>query len=72
LQKAVEKAKIGESDRQQAIKSLHQIARNAERDFIPNMNFEKVIEKERAESWKHGGRTIFGKEKPPGDQLKLF
>lgn len=72
LQKAVEKAKIGESDRQQAIKSLHQIARNAERDFIPNMNFEKVIEKERAESWKHGGRTIFGKEKPPDDQLKLF
>ena len=72
LQKAVEKAKIGESDRQQAIKSLHQIARNAEQDFIPNMNFEKVIEKERAESWRHGGRTIFGKEKPPGDQLKLF
>ena len=72
LQHAVEKAKIGQSDKQQAIKSLHQIARNSERDFIPNMNFEKVVEKERTESWKHGGRTIFGKEKPPGDQLKLF
>ncbi|WP_316843530.1 DUF763 domain-containing protein [Pedobacter psychrodurus] len=73
LQKGIEKAKIGNSDKQQAIKSLHQIARNAEKDFIPNMDFEKVIQKERAESWKYGGRTVFGKEKPPRDeQLKLF
>jgi len=73
LQKAVEKAKIGNTDKQHAIKSLHQIARNAEKDFIPNMDFDKVIEKERAESWKYGGRTIFGKAKPPKDeQLKLF
>jgi hypothetical protein len=73
LQKAIEKAKIGNTDKQQAIKSLHQIARNAEKDFIPNMDFEKVIQRERAESWKYGGRTVFGKEKPPKDeQLKLF
>jgi hypothetical protein len=73
LQKAVEKAKIGNSDKQQAIKSLHQIASNAEKNFIPNLDFEKVIQKELAESWKYGGRTIFGKEKPPRDeQLKLF
>ncbi|MGM9475941.1 DUF763 domain-containing protein [Pedobacter sp. GSP4] len=73
LQKSIEKAKIGNTDKQQAIKSLHQIARHAEADFIPNMDFEKVIEKERAESWRYGGRTVFGKEKPPvNEQLKLF
>jgi hypothetical protein len=73
LRNAVEKAKIGNSDKQQAIKSLHQIARNAEKDFVPNMDFEKLIQKERADSWKYGGRTVFGKEKPPGnEQLKLF
>lgn len=73
LQNAVEKAKIGNTDKQQAIKSLHQTARNAEADFIPNMDFDKVIAKERAESWKYGGRTIFGKEKlPKNDQLRLF
>lgn len=72
LQKAVESAKIGQSDKQQAIKSLHQIARNAEKDFTPNMDFDKVIARERADSWKYGGRTVFGKEKPPGDQLRLF
>ncbi|WP_316829287.1 DUF763 domain-containing protein [Pedobacter aquatilis] len=73
LQKAVEMAKIGNSDKLQAIKSLHEIAKNAEQDFTPNMDFDKVIAKERAESWKYGGRTVFGKEKPPkNDQLSLF
>ncbi|WP_412468877.1 DUF763 domain-containing protein [Pedobacter sp. KLB.chiD] len=73
LQKAVDRAKIGNSDKQHAIKSLHEIARNAEKDFVPNMDFEKVIQKERNESWKYGGRTVFGKEKAPSDQqLKLF
>ncbi len=73
LSKAVEKAKIGHADKQQAIKSLHQITKRAENNFIPNMDFDKVIEKERSESWKYGGRTIFGKAKPPkNQQLKLF
>jgi len=73
LQKAVEMAKIGNSDKQQAIKSLHQLAKNAEEHFTPNMDFNKVIEKERTESWKYGGRTVFGKEKrPDNEQLSLF
>ncbi|MCZ4222889.1 DUF763 domain-containing protein [Pedobacter rhodius] len=73
LQKAVEMAKIGNSDKLQAIKSLHEIARNAEHDFTPNMDFDKVIEKERTDSWKYGGRTVFGKEEAPRNkQLKLF
>ena len=37
-------------------------------------NFKKVIEKERKDSWKYGGRTVFGKAQKPkgGDQLELF
>jgi len=73
LQTAVQKAKLGQSDKQQAIKKLSQIAMQAEKDFHPNANFDKVIEKERNESWKYGGRTVFGKAKSPLDaQLKLF
>ena len=73
LRTAVEKAKLGESDKQQAIKSLSSIAIRAEKDFIPNANFETVIQKERQESWKYGGRTVFGKSEPPRDQqLKLW
>ena len=77
LQRAVEKAKIGQSDKLQAIKKLTELARKAEEDFSPNNNFDQLIEKERNESWRYGGRTVMGVEKPPakrakGVQLRLF
>jgi len=73
LQKAVYKAKIGQSEKNEAIKRLSKISQNAEKDFIPNANFDKVIEEERNNSWKYGGRTVMGKAKPPiQQQLKLF
>jgi hypothetical protein len=76
LQTAVHKAKLGHSDKAEAIKKLHEIACRAEKDFIPNDNFDALIQKERDESWKHGGRTVFGRAKPSrsqnGGQLSLF
>lgn len=78
LDKAIHLAKLGQTDKNEAIKSLHQAARRLEDDFKPNDNFEKLIEKERNESWKYGGRTVFGKAKKPKQkgsntsQLSLF
>lgn len=73
LTKAVNKAKIGESDKLQAIQKLGELSRQAEKDFIPNDNFEELLERERNNSWKYGGKTIFGDAKPPkGGQLGLF
>lgn len=73
LQTAVYKAKLGQSDKQEAIKCLSRIAQNAEKNFTPNANFDDVIQKERDESWRYGGRTVMGKAKPPVEkQLKLF
>jgi hypothetical protein len=80
LQSAVNKAKLGNSDKQMAIKALSEIAQRAERDFKEENNynnFNKLIDKERSESWKYGGKTIFGDAKPPRklhrtNQLKLF
>jgi hypothetical protein len=77
LQNAVEKAKIGATDKARAIKKLHQISTQMEKDFTPNNNFEALIEKEKNDSWKYGGKTIFGDAKPPKKiqkptQLKLF
>jgi hypothetical protein len=73
LQTAIQRAKMGNNDKNEAIKRLSQIAENAEKDFTPNANFDKVIEKERNDSWKYGGRTVFGKAQPPvQQQLKLF
>jgi hypothetical protein len=74
LKTSVEKAKIGDTDKQQAIKNLTLIAQQLEKGFKPDANaFEKVIAKERAESYRYGGRTVFGKAKPPkNSQLNLF
>ena len=78
LQTAIQRAKIGNSDKMDAIRKLSEISRNAEKDFTPNTNFDALIQKERNESYKYGGRTIFGEAKPPkrkgGDsnQLELF
>lgn len=76
LQNAVQKAKIGDADKQQAIKKLHKLAQKAEKDFIPQDSLEEFIEKERDDSWKYGGKTVFGDAKPrkkeKGMQLRLF
>jgi hypothetical protein len=73
LTKAVNKAKIGASEKLQAIQKLGELSRQAEKDFVPNNNFEELIERERNNSWKYGGKTIFGDAKPSkGGQLDLF
>lgn len=77
LQNAVQKAKLDNSDKQTAIRTLHEIAKRAENNFIPKDNLEELIQKERDESWKYGGKTVFGDAKPPskvgkGIQLRMF
>jgi len=76
LQKAVQRAKIGQNDKAEAIKKIHEIAARAEKDFIPTDNLKQLIQKEIEESWKYGGKTVFGDARPPkrskGVQLRLF
>jgi hypothetical protein len=77
LQKAVQSARLGHTDKQQAIKKLSEMAQQAEQDFIPNTHFDQLVEKERNESWQYGGRTVFGKATAPEKlskdiQLRLF
>lgn len=75
LGNAVQKAKVGNTDKQQAIKNLARVAQMLEQNFTPNTDLERLIAKERAESHKYGGRTVMGKVKPPKDnpgQLSLF
>jgi len=77
LHHAVNKATLGQTDKQQAIKALTELAQRAEKDFIPQDNVEALIEKERNESWRYGGKTVFGDAQPPSKrsrnvQLRLF
>jgi uncharacterized protein len=73
LEDSLNKAKLGHSEKKEAIKNLSFVAQMHEQSFKPNTNFNKVVQKERDESYKYGGRTVFGKAKPPKDkgQLKL-
>jgi hypothetical protein len=75
LEKALQKAKLGKSDTSEALKKFYQTAERIEKDFQPNNRFDEWVEEERNNSWRHGGRTVFGKATKPEatvKQLKLF
>jgi len=82
LNKSVDKAKIGLTDKQQAFKKLHQMSKSLENRMIPQKEkFDQWIEKERRDAPKYGGRTVFDdpvritkKKRNKGDenQLTLF
>ncbi len=77
LQTAVEKAKLGQTEKATAIKKLHEVAARAEENFAPGTGFDELVQHERDHSWKYGGKTVFGDAKPPrqvvkGVQLRLF
>ena len=46
LKSAVEKVKLGESDKSEAIKKLTKIDQRAKQDFVPNDKFEELLKKE--------------------------
>lgn len=77
LENAVNKAKLGITDKHDAIRKLHALSLQAEENFTPAENsLHKVIDEERNDSWKYDGRTVLGKAKKPqssiSTQLSLF
>lgn len=80
MRHVVGKAKIGHTDKQKALKSLHEASLKIEKNFVPNDNFDKLIEKEWEETHLFGGRTVFddpgfkksGSKKKSVKQLSLF
>ena len=74
LETALQKARIGEQEKSDALKKLSLTALQMEQDFEPNHRFADWIEEERNNSYQYGGRTVSGKVPPPAKdiQLKLF
>lgn len=78
LKSAVNRSKMGLSDKSKAIEKLGKIAQRAEENFEPNNNLDELIKKEKRDSWRYGGRineTTSQKSKKNIDgnnQLKLF
>ncbi len=65
LKNAVERAKIGYSDKLKALNSLTAASHRMEKEFTATGNLDDLIRKERQDSWKYGGRTVKGYEKKP-------
>jgi uncharacterized protein len=76
LKTAVSKAKLGNSEKQKAIQQLSELALKLEKNFEPKPFLNEVIQKEREESHKLGGRTVFDDaraiRKKKDQQLSLF
>ena len=77
LKSAVDKSRLGLTDKMEAVKKLSELSYKAEAGFQADKDIDTLIASERTNSWKYGGRTIFGPEKPPQkgsdyNQLSLF
>ena len=75
LDQAVQKSRLGDRDKADALKNLSKVSAQLEKDFQPNNRFDDIIQEERENSWKYEGRTVMGKAKKPKDwngQLELF
>ncbi|MDQ0782203.1 DUF763 domain-containing protein [Chryseobacterium sp. W4I1] len=76
LRQGIEKSKLGNSDKLNTLNKLHRIVAATEKDFTPNFDIQQVIEEERQNSWRFGGKTVFGDAEPPKPpkpiQLSLF
>lgn len=74
LQKGIEKSKIGNSDKLKTVEKLHRMVAETEKNFTPDFDFDAVVEDERRNSFRFGGKTVMGDTKPPtgGIQLSLF
>ncbi len=72
LRDSVDRAKLGHSDKQQALHKLSQLAQAAEQDFTPHADgqasLDQLIQKEQDDSWQHGGMSIHGPAQPPTDK----
>jgi hypothetical protein len=75
MKEAISRAKLGFTDKSAAIKNLSLVSQMLEENFTAQDNFDKLVGQERANSYRYGGRTVYGKSLPPKNdaaQLRLF
>ena len=65
FESAIRRAKLGRDDKQKALQRLTQTAQRMEKDFVPTHQVEEVIHEERNNSWKYGGRSVYGHARKP-------
>ncbi len=60
LDEAIQKSKLGISEKMRSLSRLHQVRLEVERNCSPLADFEKTLEHERRHSAEWGGRTVGG------------
>ncbi len=74
--KAIRQARLGDKDKSEALKNLSILSQEMEKGYTPNNYFDKLIEHERSNSYKYGGKTVYGDAQKPkgkgGTQLSLW
>lgn len=73
--KAIHQSKLGYNEKSEALKNLSRISQQMEKSYTPNNYFDDLVKHERDNSYKYGGKTVFGDAKKPGNeprQLKLW
>ncbi len=70
LRKAIDRAKIGYTDKRDALKKLHTAQQKLDSTFVPDPQnaadrYNTFIRNEKNVSYRYGGRSVFGKSKPP-------
>src|SRR5579883_766383 len=76
LRRALDRAKLGNTEKIDGFKRLDRFTRNIEQRFLPQANFDRAIAHERAISKSIGGRTVMDdktvKRRETRKQLSLF
>lgn len=77
MDRSIQKAKLQQTDKLKALKSLHELGKKMEPGFEPNEKLDDLIEEEWAQSNQWGGRTVFDaasrkKKIKKEPQLSLF
>lgn len=73
MRDAVNKSKLGQSDKLKSLEKLSKFAERAEKAYRPSKDaFDRIVENENKNSHKYGGRVKERKERPRDSQLNLF
>ncbi len=72
MRRAVNRSRLDNALRRESLRALSRISRFIEETAHPLADVDRVIERERAESWRHGGMTCTGPAEPPPREEQIL
>jgi len=72
--KAIHSSKLGYKDKSEALKNLSKVSASMGKKYTPRDYFDDLLKKENADSYKYGGKTVYGDTPKPeeGRQLTIW